>query len=124
MKLGNIVDPMFLKSLGAVLSMEIPKSVAWQLKGTYNKVQTEVKKYDELRTEMLKKYGKKDEKGELVTGKDSQVEFEPESLDKFANELRELQNVEVELKTVKLSELGDVKLTAKDLIILDGLIVE
>jgi len=125
MKLGMLVNPDFLESLGSLLTKELPPKTAFKLKGSFKRVQEEIKKYEEVRQENLKKLGKKDDKGELITDKEGKVEFEPGAYEEMVNKLKDLQDLEVEIPSVKLDELGSkIDISVKDLALLEGLIVE
>jgi hypothetical protein len=125
MKLARVADPRFHSALDKLANQELPGRVAFRLKGAVKTVREEFAKYEEVRNNALKKYGKKDEAGNLVLGSNQSVEFEGENLQAFAKEIGELANEEVSIPTIKLADLGDkVNLTMADAEMLDGFIVE
>lgn len=125
MKLARLTDPRFHSALAKLSAQPVPLRVAFKLKGVSAKIQEESRKLEECRRVALDKFGKKDAEGELLTKPDGHVEFEPDQLKAFAAELNDLGQTDIELPTVKIDELGDkAVLTADDLALLDGIIVE
>lgn len=125
MKLARVADPRFHSALDKLAGQNIPVKVAFRLKGAVKIVREEFAKYEEVRNSALKKYGKKDEAGNLILGEHQSVEFEGENLQNFVKEIGELANEEVNIPTIKLSELGDdVNITMQDVEMLEGFILE
>lgn len=125
MKLARLVDPKFHAALDKLAAESLPLKVAFRLKGIAKTVREEFAKYEELRQEALTKFGKKDEEGKLVLDGSGNVQFEGASFQDFAKEIGALASEEVELPTIKLSELGDkISMTLEEIEWLDGLIVE
>lgn len=125
MKLARLVDPKFHSALDKLATQSLPLKVAFRLKGITKTVREEFTKYEELRMDAIKKYGKKSEDGNLVLDASGNAQFEPEALQEFAKEVGALANEEVELQTIKLSELGDkITMTLEEIEWLDGLVVE
>lgn len=125
MKLARLVDPKFHSALEKLTTESLPLKVAFRLKGIAKTVREEFAKYEELRQEALSKFGKKDENNKLVLDDAGNVQFEGASLQEFAKEIGALANEEIDLPTIKLSELGDkITMTLEEIEWLDGLIVE
>jgi len=125
MKLARLVDPKFHAALDKLATKSLPLKVAFRLKGIAKIVREEFTKYEELRQEALNKFGKKDENSKLILDAAGNVQFEGTNLQEFAKEIGALANEEIELPTIKLSELGDkITMTLEEIEWLDGLIVE
>lgn len=125
MKLARLTDVRFQTALQKLSVQPVPLRVAFKLKGISTKVQEEIKKFEEVRVAALEKLGNKGEDGKVLTKPDGSVELSNENLQAFAKELNELSQTDLEMPTLKLDELGDkVQLTADDLMLLDGLVVE
>lgn len=125
MKLARLIDERFHIALNKLTKDALPIKTAFKLKGIIKITHSEYEKYDELRQETLNKYGSKNEDGSLKLDERSVVQFTQEGIQAFTKEINELTNVEVEIPTVKLSELGDtLRITAEELELLDGVIVE
>jgi hypothetical protein len=124
MKLAMLLNPGLETTLQKLSAQKVPMKVAFKLKGIRTKIQEEVKKYDEIRVELLKQYGKKDENGGLVI-ENQNVVFESEA-DKleFAQKMVELANVELEVGTLSAADFGDVELTTDELFALGDMLTE
>lgn len=68
-----------------------------------------LKKYDVVRKELLAKYGKKDEAGELVVNEEG-TQYVIENTADFFKEYDDLANLEVSLPELPLSYLADIAL--------------
>jgi hypothetical protein len=69
------------------------------------------------------KYGKKTPDGKLEMDKLKNVKFDEAKLKLFLAELKELNSIDVEVKSIPVSDLGDkIEISIDDLIMLDGLI--
>jgi len=124
MKLARVTNPFFQSALSKLISQPLPLKVAFKLKGISAKVKEEFGKYEECRQAALQKYGNKGEDGKLDL-KDNNAQFTPENLEAFAKELNELGLTDVEVPSLKMSELGDkVELSADELTLLEDLVVD
>ena len=124
MKLASLTNESFQKALMKLSEQPLPAKTAFKLKGVTKKVKEELASYEELRKDALKRFGRKKADGELDLADNGNVQFEPEAMDEFVKYLQEVLTEEVELATVSISDLGDISLTADELLCLDELIVE
>lgn len=85
---------------------------------------TEIQSFNETRMELIKKYGEKDENGELKTEENGNVRIPPEGLNDFSKELRELLDTEVEISAnkIKMDDLGEVEFTPAEMAQLENFI--
>lgn len=124
MKLASLTNPFFQSALSKLIAQPLPLRAAFKLKGTATKVKEEFAKFEECRTAALNKYGTKDEAGKLVLKNDN-VEFTAENLALFSKEFNELGTTELEVPSIKLSELGEkLELSADELLILGDIVVD
>ena len=124
MKLARLVDPNFHSALTKLSTQNLPVRIAFRLKGIVKTTNEEFSKYEEIRNDLLKKHGKKNEDGSLAI-ENQNVQFEGNSYMEFAKELQELVNVELDIPTIKVSELGEnITLSVLELDQLEGLLVE
>lgn len=126
MKLSKLVDPQFQVALRKLASQDVPLRSAFKLKGMIKQVNEALAKYDEVRTEALKRYGDKDDNGELVLEQGGKnVKLSEESAQAFVEELNNLLNDEIEVGSVKISDLGNnLSLSTTELILLEDVIVD
>jgi len=125
MKLGKIVDPNYQTVLRKLASQDIPLKAAFKLKGMIKIGNEELTKYEEVRADALKRFGDKKEDGSLDVDDKGTVKLAEENMQKFVDELNALLVTDINVGSVKISELGDkVSLTTQELFMLDDLIVE
>lgn len=125
MKLVRLTDARLHTALRKLSAMPVPLRIAFKLKGIQARVDEELKKFEQVRLDALDKFGKKDAEGKVIMKPDGHVEFEPEQLKAFAAELNELGQMNIDMPSVKADELGDkVELSADELSVLDGIIVD
>jgi hypothetical protein len=123
MKLARLIDPGFQKSITSLAKQSLPLKTAWLLRAVVKNVEGELIRYEELRKEALVKYGKKAEDGTVETDELHQVQFDQKGMQAFAADIGDLVNIEVDLPTITLAELGEeVKLSVEDIMNLDGLL--
>ena len=124
MKLGRITHPLFGVTLEKVKSQEPPLRAAFALKGISKKYTEEMAKYEEVRQAALKKYANKKEDGSLELNESNNAQFSQENWKLFAAEIEALHQTDIELGTIKISDLGDkMMLSVDDLMVLDSVIV-
>lgn len=101
------------KSLKAKLAF----SVAKLLKGA----EQEIQQFNETRMNIIKKYGEKDETGNIKTDEGGNCKITKENIDDFTHELTDLLNTEVEINASKLrmDDLENIDFTPNDMVILE-----
>ncbi len=125
MKLSVLTNPDFQKTLNKLITQELPLKTAFKFKTILKNCANELAKYEETRTDGLKRYGNQKEDGSLDLDEKGNAKFSKENFNEFAKELNGLLANDVEVGSVTLSELGEkISLTAKELLALDGLILE
>lgn len=102
---------------------ELPAFLSFKIKKNLDLIQKELDTMEMVRQGLIKKYGKKQDNGNiLITQEDS------ESMNLFLTEFNELlsQDSEINLSLISLSKLenSEIKISAKDLALLDFLIDE
>ena len=77
----------------------------------------EMTSFNETRMELIKKYGEKDENGELVQDDKGNVRVSQESIEDFSSELKGLLDTEIEIagNKIKMDDLGDVEFTPQEM---------
>lgn len=84
----------------------------------------EIQEFNETRMNLIKKYGEKDENGELVTDESQNCKIPDGEIESFSQELNDLVMTEVEINANKLriDDLEDVDFTPNDMTILEAFI--
>lgn len=122
-KLSEIINSQ--QSLNVLLGTSLPVKIAYQLSKLVNKIQPDLKIYDEQRMKLVKELGEQtDAEKDLWT-------IKPENMVKYTEEMAKLLDVEVDInlfadkpfEKIKIEDLGDINVEAKDLVSLDWLIV-
>jgi hypothetical protein len=125
MKLGKLVDPQFQLTLRKLANQDMPLRAAFKLKGAIKRMQDELTKYEEVRSEGLKRLGDKKEDGSVITDENGQVRLSEENLALFAKEMDALLSTAIDIGSVSVAELGDkVSVSTADLLTLDSLLTE
>ena len=125
MKLAKLIDQRLHIALMKLIMEPLPLKAAFKLKGITKKINEECNKYDEVRNEALNRLGDKAEDGALRIDERGNVQLSDDNLNKLTNEINSLLEVEVEIPTISIAELGEsVKLSVADLEFLEGIILE
>jgi len=125
MKLAKLIDERLHHALTKLGSEPLPLKTAFRLKGITKIAREEYAKYEEVRKEALQRHGLKNEDGSLNVNEHNNVQFSAEGIKAFASELNDLTNMDIELPTLRIDELGDkIVLSVEELECLEGIIVE
>lgn len=123
MKLARIIDERLHVALNKLSKEALPLKTAFKLKGIIKAIQEEYAKYDEVRKDALQRHGEKNKDGSLKIDERQNVVFSGDSLAAFAKDMADLTNMEVNISTVTLAELGDnIKITIEDVEMLEDII--
>lgn len=118
-KLADIVNSS--NGLSNILKKELPIKAAYWLSRLMSKLDSEIKQFNLNRDNLIKKYGKETEHGEIRVDPDDKVNFE-----KFQKEFNDLVDIEIEvdINKIPLSLFGDVNVSAMELFFLDKFVEE
>ena len=123
MKLRQIVDEKFKKTVGKLLDQDMPLKSTLVLKGVVELLNTTIENYETERQALLNQYGQKDADGKLAVGENRHVLFDTDNLLAYSKAYNELCEKEVDVPTLTAKELGDkVALSHSDLLNLGGLV--
>lgn len=114
-KIGDLLNG--TEALQKLASTELKAKLAWQVGRLLKAADTEIQSFNETRMNLIKKYGEKDENGELITDDKGNCKIITEGLDAFTNELNELIETEVEINANKINidSLGDREFTPAEM---------
>ena len=116
----NITLEQLLNSAEALkkLSMQSLKArPAYMTAKLIKAADTEISNFNEIRMNLIKKYGEKDASGELILDENQNVRIYPDKLNDFNNEINELLKTNVEINTNKilLTDIEEIKFTPNEI---------
>lgn len=116
MKLITLIESK--DALEKLFNTDLPVRIAYKLGKIIKLLNTELKEFDEFRDKLLHKYGEDQGEGKFL--------ISAENAPLFNEDIKALLESEVTLQfsRIYLEELGDIKLSSKDLMALEYLIVE
>lgn len=99
---------------------EVKARVAFNISKLLRASEAEISNFNETRLSLIKKYAKKDESGEIIMDNESNVTIEPDNIEVFNKELRELIATTVELNASKIN-LDDlnINITPNEMLLLE-----
>ncbi len=93
------------KTLDALFKKALPTKIAYRLSRIRSKLNSEVRSFMDTRDSLIKKYGEENPETKIITVK-------PENDETFANEVKELLEVELDLQNydkIAIEDLGEDK---------------
>jgi hypothetical protein len=125
MKLSIVATADVKMILEELIIGKIPIQASWKLKKIAYKFDEHYRMYETSRNDLVKKYAIVDEEGKLVTDEKGGINVDPTKMDAFIAEHKELLDIDIDMPTVSIKELGDkLEIEAKKLIILGDIIVD
>lgn len=114
--------------LGELNNAKLPVKVAYAITKNINKINTELKAYNEEKVKLIDKYAEKDEKGELKTNEIGNVILKEEHIEDWNRDIAELLSIEneIDIHMIQLDDLlnanyniSPAELTAIDFMVND-----
>ena len=121
--LKRIMNPEFSNAYLKLMKSQVPVSAAYKLRKIASTIVEAQDMYDSMRRELLEKYGSKNKKGELIVDDSGNVKMTAAQREQFNKAHEELLNVEVECGSIEVKELGNINMSAHELILLEHIIV-
>lgn len=105
------------EALQKLAGTELKARLAWQVGRLLKAADVEIQGFNETRMNLIKKYGEKDENGELITDEKDNCKINPESMSDFTNELNELIESEIEINAnkIKIDDLDNQEFTPAEM---------
>lgn len=121
-KISDLVNS--TETLQKLAQQDFKAKLAWSIARLLKAAEAEIQSFNDARMNLIKKYGEKDENGELITDEGGNCKIEKDSISDFTNELNELVNTEVEINAnrIDLNLLEDVDFTPSEITILEPFI--
>ena len=106
-----------IETLQLILDKPMKARLSYKVACIIEEVEKENTKYNNVRNELIKKYGKRDENNNLIEV-NGQVTVPPEDIDDFNKELLELLNTQISipLTSLDLSDIEEMELSPRQMI--------
>lgn len=124
LKIGQLLDS--IETLKQLSGEPLKARVAFMIARIIKETDTEVTNYNETRSNLINKYGKKNEDGTLEVDSKNNVQFEPEDVPTFNAELSDLLNTTITLNAdkIKMDDLENLEFTPAEILMLEPFIEE
>lgn len=121
-KMSNLLDS--TEALQKLAKREVKAKLAFQIARLLKAADKEIQQFNETRMDLIRKYGEKDENGELNTDENGNCKIKPENISVFSTELNELMATEVEINAnaLKFTLLEDLDFTPSEISVLEPFI--
>lgn len=116
MKLKNIQIVNAKTALSNLGAERLPIKVAYAVTKNFQKLDAEIRIFENMRLEIFKRFGKENDKGMIEVLPERQAEFQKEM-----NDLLEIE-IEVDILSINLKDV-ECKMSALDLLELDWMVV-
>ncbi len=112
--------------LGELNNAKLPVKVAYAITKNINKINTELKAYNEEKVKLIDKYAEKDEKGELKTNEIGNVILKEEHIEDWNRDIAELLSIEneIDIHMINLDDLlnSNYNISPAELSVIDFMI--
>ena len=119
LKVGELVNS--TEALQKLSQKELKAKLAWQVSKLLKAADKELQEFNETRMNLIKKYGEKDESGELITDDKGNCKIPEGSTVEFSNELNDLVEAEIEISAnkIKIDDLDNIDFTPNEMNMLE-----
>lgn len=100
-KISDVVNSMEI--LQKLAQQNFKAKLALSIARLLKAVEVEIQTFNTTRIDLIKKYGTKDENGELITNDEGNCIIDPESIEIFNKEFSDLLNTEIEINANKIN---------------------
>ena len=123
MTLAKISAPVFLKSMESFIQMKIPVRAAFKVKTLTNKFNEEMKKFQELRIQILERHCDRDADAKPTIDESGNYKFSSAAqVAAVTKEINDLLSIEIEFTPIFIDDLGDMSLSGDELLSLGEVI--
>ena len=109
------------EALQKLANKELKAKLAWTISRLLKAAEAEIQNFNDTRMNLIRKYGEKDENGELITDEGGNCKIIAETVEDFNKELNELINTEIEINANKINIglLENIDFTPAEMAILE-----
>lgn len=103
---------------------DLKARLSWQIARLLKAADTEIQSFNDARMNLVRKFGEKDENGELITDEQNNCKIPNDSTIEFSNELNELINTEIEINAnkIKIEDIENLNFTPAEMNTLESFI--
>lgn len=114
------------ETLQKLSQKELKAKLALSIARLLKEAEREMQNFNEVRMNLIKKYGEKDENGELITDEKGNCKILNDNTADFSKELNDLIETEIEINAnkLKLDDLETLDFTPSDMVSLEPFIEE
>jgi sulfur transfer complex TusBCD TusB component (DsrH family) len=127
----KLTNKKLVESMGLVQQIaqkQLPVKASYAISQNIGKIKPILETYDKEREKILNKYAEKDDKGKIVLQADgiSAKLKDAKAVESFRKDIDTLLNIsnDIDIRTIKISDIGDVKFSAAELSAIDYMIAE
>lgn len=124
MKIATILNPNVKNALTKLFNAHLPVTTAFKVKRLVISIDAETEKFNGLRNSLIEELGSKTETGEVSKDEKGNVNFADDKKAEFFKREAEIKNMDFLVSPIKLTELGNIALSANDLFALEDIIKE
>ena len=121
-KIADLINS--TETLQKLAQKDFKAKLAWSIARLLKSAETEIQGFNATRMNLIKKYGEKDENGELITDENGNCKINNDAVQEFSDELNEILETEVEINAnqIDIELLENVEFTPSDMAILEPFI--
>ena len=112
--------------LGELNNAKLPVKVAYAITKNINKINTELKAYNEEKAKLIDKYAEKDEEGKLKVDENGIIPLKEEHIEDYNRDIKELLSIEneIDIDMINLDDLlnSNYNISPADLSVIDFMI--
>lgn len=114
--------------LGELNNAKLPVKVAYAITKNINKINSDLKAYNEEKAKLIDKYGEKDEKGKLKVDEKGNIPLKEEHMEEWNRDIAELLSIEneIDIHMINLDDLlnSNCNISPAGLVAIDFMISE
>lgn len=112
------------ETLQKLSQKDFKAKLAWTIARLLKSAEVEIQSFNDTRMNLIRKYGEKDENGELITDEKGNCKIIPDQVGEFTNELNSILNSEVEINANKIDFdlLDNIEFTPGDMANLEAFV--
>lgn len=118
-KISELIDS--ISTLQKLAQKDFKAKLAWSIARLLKAAEAEIQSFNDTRMDLIRKYGEKDDNGELITDEKGNCTLIKDKVQDFNAELNELLASEIEINAnpINIEMLEDLDFTPADMSVLE-----